>query len=212
MTILAGIVRDLPLRALELCGVTWSGEFLWYSEAFTGLITAIDAVTGARSGEIPCADIRADLTTMDGYLVQVVGDGRDLRMLAPEDGRVIAEFANPRPGHTLTGIEAGRDGLWLGYADLKVLDLRDPSDFHLIDCVAVRRPPAGLTVSDGFLAYSDTNGATITLVDVATRREQVSVRVWGKPAGLTWDGSLIWYCDLATLQLRAVELPGFQRF
>ncbi|GAA3030331.1 hypothetical protein [Actinokineospora globicatena] len=211
MTILAGIVRDLPVQALELCGVTWSGEFLWYSESFTGQITAVDAVTGARSREIACDDIRADLTTMDGYLVQVVGERRDLRMLSPETGAVVAEFANPRPGHTLTGLEACRDGLWLGYADLKVLDLRDSSDFHLIDCVAVRRPPAGVTVSDGYLVYSDHGGSMLTVVDTATRREQVSVRVWGKPSGLTWDGSLIWYCDQATLQLRAVELPGFQR-
>ncbi|WP_026421241.1 hypothetical protein [Actinokineospora inagensis] len=212
MTILAGIVRDLPLQALELCGVTWSGEFLWYSESFTGRIAAIDSLTGDQAGEIACADIRADLTTLDGSLLQVVGAGRDLRMLDPDDGHVVAEFANPRPGHTLTGLEAGRDGLWLGYQDLKVLDLRDPSDFHLIDCVPVRRPPSGVTVSDGFVVYSDHRGSMITLVNPDDHREQVSVRVWGNPTGLTWDGSLIWYCDHATLQLRAVELPGFQRF
>ncbi|MBM7774168.1 hypothetical protein JOD54_004372 [Actinokineospora baliensis] len=212
MTILAGIVRDLPLQALELCGVTWSGEYLWYSESFTGRITAIDSVTGEPSGQIDCTDIRADLTTLDGCLLQVVGDRRDLRMLDPETGAVLGELANPRPGHALTGLEACRDGLWLGYQDLKVLDLRDPTDLHLIDCVPVRRPPSGVAVSDGYVVYSDHKGSMITLVDTSARREQVSVRVWGNPTGLTWDGSLIWYCDHATLQLRAVELPGFQHF
>ncbi|GLZ42305.1 hypothetical protein [Actinokineospora sp. NBRC 105648] len=212
MTILAGIVRDLPVEALNLCGVTWTGEFLWFSEAFSGRITAIDPVTGELGGEVACADIRADLTTVDGQLLQVVGDRHDLRLLDPESGRVLAEYPNPRPGHQLTGLEACRDGLWLGYADLRVLDLRDRHDFRLLDCVPVRRAPSGLTVSDGYVVYADRPGAMITLVDTAKRREQVAVRVWGNPTGLTWDGSLIWYCDHATLQLRAVELPGFQRF
>ena len=212
MTILAGIVRDLPVRALDLCGITWTGEFLWFSEAFTGRIRAIDSRTGELAGEIPCPGITADLTTVDGCLLQVVGEQRDLRMLDPGTGRVVADFGNPRPGHALTGLEACRDGLWLGYADLRVLDLRDPRDFRLLDCVPVRRPVAGVTVSNGYVVYADHRGAMITLMNAGERREQVSVRVWGNPTGLTWDGSLIWYCDDATLQLRAVELPGFQRF
>jgi hypothetical protein len=93
-----------------------------------------------------------------------------------------------------------------------VLELRDPQNFQLLEFLPIRHPVAGLTVSDGFVVYADHRGATITLIDVRERREQVSVRVWGNPTGLTWDGSLIWYCDDATLQLRAVELPGFERF
>ncbi|TCO59636.1 hypothetical protein [Actinocrispum wychmicini] len=210
MTILAGIVRDLPVRALDLCGLTWTGEFLWFSEAFSGLIRAIDSRTGELADEVACPAIRADLTTLDGHLLQVVGDGRDLVLLDPQDGRQVGGFANPHPGHVLAGIEACRDGLWLGYSDLRVLELRDPHNLELLDFVPIRRPVAGVTVSDGFVVYSDPRGAMITLVDPRERRELVAVRVWGNPTGLTWDGSLIWYCDDATLQLRAVELPGFQ--
>jgi hypothetical protein len=211
VTILAGIVRDLPVRALDLCGLTWTGEFLWFSEGFGARIRAIDSRTGELAGEIPCPGITADLTTVDGCLLQVVGEHHDLRMLDPRSGRVLAELGNPRPGHILTGLEACRDGLWLGYADLRVLDLRDPHSFRLLDCIPVRHSIAGVTVSDEYIVYSDHRGAMITLVDTRDRREHVAVRVWGTPTGLTWDGSLIWYCDDATLQLRAVELPGFQR-
>ena len=211
MTILAGIVRDLPVRALKLCGVTWTGEFLWFSEAFTGRILAIDARSGEILHHVPCADVTADLTSLDGHLLQVVGEGRDLRMLDADSGAMLAQFPNPRPGHLLTGLEACRDGLWMGYEDLGLLDLRHPETFRLLDCLSVGHGVAGVTVSDGYVVCSDHRKATLNLIDTARRRDTVTVSVYGNPNGITWDGSLIWYCDHATLQLRAVELPGFQR-
>ncbi len=212
MTIFAGIIRDLPVRALKLCGMTWTGEFLWFSESFTGRIMAIDPISGEIAHQVACADIQTDLTTIGGHLLQVVGEGYDLRLLDPESGKTLGELPNPRPGHRLTGLEACRDGIWLGYQDLGLLDLRNPLDFRLLDSMPIQRPVTGVTVSDGFVVYADHYGSRITLIDPLERRELVSVSVYGNPTGITWDGSLIWYCDHATLQLRAVELPGVQRY
>ena len=203
-----GTVRDIPVRALKLCGLTWSGEFLWFSEAVSNRIMALDPITGSVERRIACPGVRTDLTTLSGNLVQVVGDARDLRVIDPASGETVLEMANPRPGHVLCGLEATRDGVWLGYEDLRVLDLRSTENGELLDTIPIPRPVAGLTVSDRFLVYSDYRGGTINLIDVGLRRQVASYDVAGNPTGITWDGRRIWYCDYTTLQLRAIEVPG----
>jgi hypothetical protein len=203
-----GTVRDIPVRALKLCGLTWSGEFLWFSEAVSNQIMALDPVTGSVERRIPCPGVRTDLTTLAGNLVQVVCDARDLRVIDPVSGDTVLEMPNPRPGHVLCGLEATRDGIWLGYEDLRVLDLRSAQNGELLDTIPIPRAVAGLTVSDRFLVYAEHQAGTINLIDVALRRQVASYDVAGNPTGITWDGRRIWYCDYTTLQLRAIEVPG----
>lgn len=101
MPISLGSVRDIPVRALKLCGLTWSGEFLWFSEAVSNSIMALDPATGKVEHRLPCAGVRTDLTTLSGNLVQVVGDHRALRVIAPDSGDTLMELPNPRPGNVL---------------------------------------------------------------------------------------------------------------
>lgn len=204
----AGTVRDIPVRALKLCGLTWNGEYLWYSEAVQNQIAALDPGSGEIAHRIPCPGVRTDLTTLGGNLVQVAGDDRALRVVSPESGEIVCEFANPRPGSVLCGLEATRHGVWLGYEDLKVIDLRDADDLKLITSAHVRYSVAGVTMSDDYLAYSDYRAGTINLVELGSLREVASVSVHGSPTGITWDGRRLWYCDYATLQVRAIEVPG----
>lgn len=208
----AGTVRDIPVRALKLCGLTWTGQYLWFSEAVSNQIMALDPFTGQVEHRISCPGVRTDLTTVGANLLQVVGDKRGgervLRMLDPEDGDILGETPNPRPGHTLCGLEATRHGLWLGYEDLQVIDLRSPDDLRLIESIPVQHPVAGVTVSDSYLAYADYSNSMINLFDIERGREMASISVHGSPTGITWDGSRIWYCDYATLQLRAIEVTG----
>lgn len=207
----AGSVRDIPVRALKLCGLTWSGEFLWFSEAVSNQLMALDPHTGEVEHRIACPGVRTDLTTMDGLLVQVVGDERRLRVVDPQDGRCVGEMPNPRPGHQLSGLEATRDGLWLGYEDLRLVELRDRRTFDLIDTYKVKYPVAGLTVSDHYVAYADHRAGTVNMFDLDSRRDVASYSVAGNPTGITWDGRRIWYCDFTTLQLRAIEVPGITK-
>ena len=203
-----GTVRDIPVHALKLCGLTWSGEFLWYSEAVLNQLVAVDPANGRVERRISCPEVRTDLTTIGGNLVQVVGERRALRVIDPVTGDTIAELPNPRPDHVLTGLEATRHGVWFGYEDRNSVDLRDPDGLRLIDVIPVRHSVAGLTVSDKFLVYADYRAGTINLVDIDSKREIARYDVAGNPTGLSWDGSLIWYCDYTTLQLRAIEIPG----
>jgi glutamine cyclotransferase len=208
MPLAAGTVRDISVRAFKLCGLTWFGEFLWFSEAVSNQIMALDPQTGQVEHRIPCPGVAADLTTLDGYLLQVCGPDRCLRGIAPRTGEEVTEFANPRPADRLRGLEATRHGLWLGYENLKLVELRDPKTMSLIDTFPLRHPPAGLTVSDNYLVYADYAGSTINVYDVRERRELAAYSVAGSPTGVTWDGSRVWYCDHGTLQLRAIEVPG----
>ncbi|MFF0717118.1 hypothetical protein [Micromonospora sp. NPDC003816] len=212
MPFAVGTVRDIPVRgALKLCGLTWSAECLWFSEAVSSQIASLDPISGKVVRRLDCPGVRTDLTTIGGRLLQVAGDDRVLRLVDPEDGELLGEFGNPRPGNVLCGLEATRHGLWLGYEDLRQVDLRDPEGFGLIDTFPVRHPVAGLTVSDSYLVYSDHDAATINLYDVAARREVAAYSVAGNPTGITWDGRRIWYCDFTTLQLRAIEVPGITK-
>jgi streptogramin lyase len=208
MLFAAGTVRDISVRAFKLCGLTWWGQFLWFSEAVTNQIMALDPYTGEVTQRISCPGVRTDLTTVGGNLLQVVGPERSLRTIDPETGKTVGELPNPRPGHVLCGLEATHGGVWMGYEDLKVLDLRSSEDFRLIDSFPIGRPVAGVTVSDRYVAYADYQGAVISLVDPLRRREIAAISVNGNPTGITWDGSRIWYCDYTTLQLRAIEVPG----
>jgi len=203
----AGTVRDIPVRALRLCGLTWTGHCLWYSDAVRNQIAALDPGSGEVTHRIACPDVCTDLTTIGGNLVQVAGKERALRVIAPESGEIVGELPNPRPGSALGGLEATRDGLWLGYEDLRVIDLRRPGDLELIASFPVRHAVVGVTVSDHYLAYSDRAG-TINLVDLVENREVQSIAVNGSPTGIAWDGTWIWYCDYATFQIRAIEVPG----
>jgi hypothetical protein len=208
MVYAAGSVRDIPVRALRLCGLTWTGQSLWYSDAMNDEIVALDPASGEVLRRIPCPGVRTDLTATGGNLVQVAGEHRALRTIDPDSGQTVGVRGNPRPGHVLCGLEATRHGLWTGYEDLRVIDLRDPEDLRLITTFQTRRPVAGVTASDRYLAYADYRGATINLIDLDDGTEVLSVTVHGNPTGIAWDGTLIWYCDFATFQLRAIEVPG----
>jgi hypothetical protein len=208
MPIAVGTVRDIPVRALKLCGLTWFGRQVWYSEAVSNQIIAMDIAGAQVESRIACPEVRTDLTSLGGNLLQVVGAQRNVRVLDPESGETLGELPNPRPGHALCGLEATRHGIWMGYEDLRTIDLRSTDDLRLLVSYQVRRSIAGLTVSDGYVAYAERDTATINLIEIATGREWVSVVVHGNPTGIAWDGTRIWYCDYTTLQLRAIEVPG----
>jgi hypothetical protein len=208
MLIAAGSVRDIAVRAFKLCGLTWSGEYLWFSEAVTNQIMSLDPHTHEVLRRIPCPGVHADLTTVGGNLLQVVADPMALRVIDCDTGSIIDERPSPRPEHKLCGLEAGHDGIWMGFADTGVIDLRDAESFRLLDSFAVAHPMGGLAVSDRYLFCADHPAGLIHVVDLAGRTEEAAIDVNGNPTGITWDGSQIWYCDDTTLQLRAIEVPG----
>lgn len=209
MTLKVESTRDIPVPAGHLCGLAWSGQLLWFSEAEQGRIMAVDPHSGVVVRQLDCPGVRTDLTTRDGHLLQVVGGERALRAVDPDSGAVVAETPGPRPGHTLCGLEVSRHGIWFGYEDLRLIDRRD-EEGRLLDSIPVSGAVAGITVTDRHLVYADYTAGTLTVVDPGRHREVASYAVPGNPTGLTWDGSRVWYCDYTTSQLRAVILPALR--
>lgn len=204
----AGSVREIPVNGEQLCGLTWTGEFLWFSDAVLQQIQAVDPQTGKVVQKIECPGVQTGLTTLDGLLFQVVRPDRMLRVIDPVSGNTVKELTNPRPGAELCGIEATAQGIWLGYERPTILELRDCRDLVLLDTYSVGRPVAGVTATDHFVAYADYTSAEINLLDPLARSTVISIGVNGNPTGLTWDGVRIWYCDYSSVQLRAIEVPG----
>jgi hypothetical protein len=200
-------VQDVSIPGRRLCGLTWMDSLLWYSDAALEQILAVDPSRGEVVRRIGCPGVRTGLTRLDRYLLQVVGSARSLRALDPETGETVAEYANPRPGGELCGIEATAAGVWMGYKDPPTLELRSRSEFRLVDCIQVGAEIAGVTATERFVAFADYARSHIHFLDLATKRITITVGVDGNPTGLTWDGCRIWYCDYATVHLRAMELP-----
>jgi hypothetical protein len=172
---------------------------------------AIDQHSAKVVRELSCPGIRADLTTMRGMLLQIAGEQCDLLMLDPESGRTEGVLPNPRPGLVPSGVEASRHGLWLGYLDLEIIELRSTIDLRLLDTFHVRRGITGIASSDHYVFYATRQDGLITLFDRRQRRETVSIAVNGTPRGIAWDGIRIWYCDESTRSVKAIELPGVVR-
>lgn len=206
MSLAVDPVRDIPVSARRLCGLAWSGQFLWFSAADQGRIMAVDPFSGTVERQLDCPDVRTDLATRDGVLLQVVGERRAMCSIDPDTGEILGELPNPRPGRKLCGLEVSRHGQWLGYDDLRLIDLRDAEGL-LLDSIPITGAVSGIAVTDKHLVYAEHAAGTLTVVDLARRREIASYRVAGSPTGLTWDGGRVWYCDYTGSRLRAVTLP-----
>src|SRR5688572_15011826 len=89
-------VRDIPVAGQRLCGLTWMGQVLWFSDAALEQIFAVDPHNGLVVHKIDCPGVRTGLTTVGGNLLQVVGPERRLRTIDPETGETVDEVANPR--------------------------------------------------------------------------------------------------------------------
>lgn len=193
----------------HLCGLTWLDGLLWYSDHGLDEIIAVDPATGAVVNRFPCPGVRTGLTAVDGErLIQVVDGDKRLRELDPHTGQVIAEYPNPRPGGELCGIQSTPDGLWTGYSDPPVIELRRLPDPEPILSVPVNEDVADLTVAGDLVVFANHPDARLNFLDPRARLIVEVVHVMGKPTGLTWDGERLWYCDYAASHLRAVEVAS----
>jgi hypothetical protein len=202
----AGSVRDLSVDADELCGLAWCDRFLWFCDGVREQAVAVDICTGAAAHTLACPGLRIGLACMDGWLLY--GGGRDLRLRVVDrsTGALVTEIENPRPGSVFAAMAVGRDGLWLAYD--RWLELRATDDLSLLSRIRVSEPVSGITITDRYLVYSDQVGESITIVDPVLEQAVLPISVDGHPTGLGWDGSRIWYCDMAASRLRAIDVPG----
>ncbi|HEV2887074.1 MAG TPA: hypothetical protein VGX49_09215 [Jatrophihabitans sp.] len=197
----------LPVEGEHLCGLAWLDGLLWYSDAGLESIIAVDPVTGAVVTRLACPGVRTGLTAADGgrRLIQVVDGDKRLRVLEPYTGRLLEEYPNPRPGAELCGVHDTPGGMWMGYQDPPVIDLRRHDDYEAILSIPVDEDVADVTVAGGSVIFANHPEARLNVLDPETGRIVRRIPVTGNPTGLTWDGDRLWYCDYSAGHLRAVE-------
>lgn len=201
-------VCSIAVDGQRLCGLTWMNQALWFSDAALEQVLAVVPRTGKIVRRVNCQGVQTDLTHLDGHLLQIVEPDRGLRVLDPHSGAVVRELANPRPQGKLCGIEATAAGLWMGYRDPLVIDLRKASDLSLIHSIPVDQDVAGVTAINGVVAFASYSTGQITLIDPVAGHVIVILEVDGNPTGLTTDGRWLWYCDHTNVHLRAIAVPG----
>jgi hypothetical protein len=204
--------QAIRVEGRHLCGLAWLDGLLWYSDGTLDEIMAVDPESGAVAERLTCRSVQTGLTAADGgrRLVQVVDDDKRLRALDPRSGEVLAEYPNPRPGGELCGLHDTPDGLWMGYQDPPVIDLRRHGDHEAIISLPVRDDVADLTVMRDLVVFASHRGGRLNVVDPRAERIVEVIPVAGSPTGLTWDGTNLWYCDYPTSHLRAVEMTTIE--
>ena len=204
------IVRSnsLSVEGEQLCGLAWLDGLLWYSDAGLEAIVAVDPLTGAQATRLPCPQVRPGLAAADGggQLIRVAGPDRRLRVLDPYTGRQVAEQPNPRPGGQLSGLHDTPGGTWMAFQNLPVLDLRRHADLDTILSIPLAEPVTDVTVAGGALVVADQPAGCLDVLDPETGEVGTRLLVGGHPAGLTWDGHRLWYCDVAGGLLCSVEV------
>jgi hypothetical protein len=201
----AASVRDHSVDADQLSGLTWSGHALWYADAGRERAVCLDPRTGLPGAELACPGLVAGLTNLGGCLLYATAT--TLRLCEPQSGDILREVASHRSGVPVRGMEAGRDGIWLGWPD--ALELRHASDLRLLGTVPTPLGVAGVTVTDRYVAHTDLLGEAITVFDLQAGRNVLQIQVDGRPAtSLTWDGLRLWYADAGNMRLRALDVPG----
>jgi hypothetical protein len=201
----AASVRDVSVDAGALAGLTWTGHAFWYADPVREQVVCVDPRTSAAGAAIACPGLRAGLTTVDENLLYAATEDHLLH-IRDTGGEEVGVLPNPRPGLPITGMEATRDGVWLGYPD--TLELRRINDLALIAKVPAPLGVNGITVTDRYLIHTDCLGEAITVYDLWTMRTVLRIQVDGRPTSLGWDGLRLWYCDAANLRLRALDVPG----
>src|SRR5262245_5382209 len=85
------VVRTLPAPGSYMCGLTYLGECLWYSDQVAEKIFAIDPTDGAVVREFDCSRVRADLAHHDDLLCQVGGRPKRIVLVDPTTGDIVGE-------------------------------------------------------------------------------------------------------------------------
>jgi hypothetical protein len=201
------VVRSLPSPGNYMCGLTFDGEHLWYSDQDAGKIFAMDRATGAVVRTLDCAQVRADLAVHAGWLCQVGGRPKRILVIDPYTGEIVARKEVRPPSGRLCGTEMCPDGMWMCLRAPAVVQLRDFATMTVQRELPVDGSPSGLTYLDGIVLYSEFDTGLVRAVDTTTGELLAAVAVQGHPTGMTWDGEYVWYCDFAARAVKALR-PG----
>ncbi len=164
------------------------GNSIWVAP-HTGLLTRLDAVTGAviQPRIDPNASPGGIAITDDGALWLTDSEADEVVRVDP-----TGLLTSIPVGNTPTSIAAGAGGVWVvDSLDDAVLRI-DPGSRSVTEKISVGDSPAGIAVGDGSVWVANAGDGTVTKIDPVTGHIQATIRVGGSPAALTVAHGRVW--------------------
>jgi sugar lactone lactonase YvrE len=198
------VVAAFRAPGRQPCGLAWDGARLWHSDAAQERIYCLDPHDGSVVRDFGCPFVRTCLAWDGASLWQIAGRPKRLKCLDPDDGFLRRELE--LGSEQACGLELDGDVFWLSDEGGRI-ELRSLDDGRLLRKLAAEPGVAGIALADGVLWYAVDQLSLLVAVDPATGAEQARHPVEGKPGGLTWDGTRLWYADVAGRRIVAVSAP-----
>ena len=190
-----------PVPGEKLCGLAWDGHHLWHSDAGEERIYCFDPQDGNILRSFGCPNVRTCLAWDGTSLWQVAGQPKRLKCLDPADGYVRRELE--LGSEAACGVEIDGGAFWLTHEEGRI-ELRSLDDGQVLREFDALPRIAGITLADGVLWYAVDHLSLLVAVDPETGEERVRHEVDGIPTGLTWDGTRLWYADIAERRIVGV--------
>lgn len=209
MVVYAGSVQNIALYGLDLVGLAVAEKSAWVGDRFYERIQQIALHHNSAPRSLVAPHLTGDVCHVTNTTLAYVVDDEVHQIDITDSSHT--QLAVPRPGHPITGMHRHGHQIYLAYDDLQVLDSRDIDDLsNTVDCYSLDTAGFGLTVvGDSVVATCEPTTGMLSLFDPQdTKGSRFDLSVYGRPTSLGWDGSLLWYLDATTLQLKALQLPA----
>ncbi len=164
------------------------GNSIWVAPS-TGLLTRLDAVTGAviQPRIDPNASPGGVAITDDGAVWLTDSEADEVVRVDPTG--LLTQIP---VGNTPTAIAAGAGAVWVVDSQDDAVLRIDPGSRSVTDTVSVGDSPVGIAVGDGSVWVANAADGTVTRLDATTGRVQATIHVGGSPAALTVADGRVW--------------------
>ena len=162
------------------------GSSVWVAPS-TGLLTRIDAVTGAKAQQIDPNASPAGIAIGEGAVWVSDNEANDLVRVDPTG--LLTPIA---VGNGPTGITVGAGGVWVADSLDDAVKRIDPETRSVTATIPVGRSPAGVAFGAGSVWVANRGDGTVTRIDPDSDKVQATITVGGSPQALTVAGGKVW--------------------
>jgi glutamine cyclotransferase len=198
-------LRSFTSPGTHLCGLAWDGINLWYSDGDTHLLYQLDPRTGKILSTLPCPEVRTGLSYDGGYLWQVAGRPKRIRLIAPQDGQVRDEIPLGPRAETVCGLLVEAETYWTGPESVNHLEQYSRRTGRLIGKFGPVSSGDGIARAGSGLWYTSYRDQALVALNIEAGTEIQRHHLSGRPTGMCWDGTWFWYNDYTDKQICAVQ-------
>jgi YVTN family beta-propeller protein len=166
--------------------VAAQGSSVWVAPS-TGLLTRIDAVTGAMAQQLDPNASPAGIAIGEGAVW--VSDNEANNVVRVDPTGLLTPIS---VGHGPTGIAVGAGGVWVADSLDDAAVRIDPETRSVKATIPVGRSPAGVAFGAGSVWVANSGDGTVTRIDPQSDKVQATITVGGSPQALTIAAGKVW--------------------